>query len=340
MKAIVIREHGGPEKLKLEEIPAPEISDTEVLVRVKSCALNHLDIWVRRGIPGIEPPHIPGADVAGVVERVGSAVNDIKVGERVVLNPNLNCGECEYCQMGEDSLCVSYGILGEHAPGGYAEFVKIPARNVIKIPDHVSFDEAAAVPLTFMTAWRMVVTRAKVRPGEDVLVLAAGSGVGSAAIQIAKLCGARVIATASTDEKLAKAKELGADLVINYAQVDFDREVWKLTNKRGVDVVIESVGQATWPKSLRALARNGRLVTCGATTGPIGETDIRLVFWKQLQIFGSTMGTRRELQTVLRLVWAGKLKPVIAGAFPLAEAARAQEMLEHREQFGKLLLHP
>jgi NADPH:quinone reductase-like Zn-dependent oxidoreductase len=340
MKAIVIREHGGLDKLRLEEIPAPEISEREVLVRVKACALNHLDIWVRRGIPGLNPPHTPGADVAGVVERIGAAVKDIKAGERVVLNPNLNCGECEYCQMGEDSLCIKYGILGEHAPGGYAEFVKIPARNVIRIPDHVSFDEAAAVPLVFMTAWRMVVTRAQVRPGEDLLVLAAGSGVGSAAIQIAKLCGARVIATASTDEKLAKARELGADIVINYAKTDFDKEVWKLTNRRGVDVVIESVGQATWPKSLRALARNGRLVTCGATTGPLGETDIRLIFWKQLQILGSTMGTRSELLDALKLVWAGKLRPVIAGAFPLAEAAKAQEMLEKREQFGKLLLHP
>lgn len=340
MKAIVIHEHGGPEKLALEEIPTPEISETEVLVRVKACALNHLDIWVRRGVPGLEPPHTPGADVSGIIEKVGSAVEDIKVGERVVLNPNLNCGKCEYCQMGEDSLCVQYGILGEHAPGGYAEFVKAPARNVIKIPEHISFDEAAAVPLVFMTAWRMVVTRAKVRPGEDVLVLAAGSGVGSAAIQIAKLCGARVIATASTDEKLARAKELGADLLINYAKVEFDKEIWKLTNRRGVDVVIESVGQATWPKSLRALARNGRLVTCGATTGPIGETDIRLVFWRQLQILGSTMGTRHELDEVLQLVWAGKLKPVIAGAFALKDAAKAQEMLEKHEQFGKLLLHP
>jgi NADPH:quinone reductase-like Zn-dependent oxidoreductase len=340
MKAIVIREHGGPEKLTLEEIPIPEISETEVLVRVKACALNHLDIWVRRGILGLNPPHTPGADVAGVVERIGAAVKDIKAGERVVLNPNLNCGECEYCQMGEDSLCIKYGILGEHTPGGYAEFVKVPARNVIKLPEHISFDEAAAVPLVFMTAWRMVVTRAKVRPGEDVLVLAAGSGVGSAAIQVAKLCSARVFATASTDEKLARAKELGADVLINYANVEFDKEIWKLTNKRGVDVVIESVGQATWQKSLRALARNGRLVTCGATTGPLGETDIRLVFWKQVQILGSTMGTKHELSEALKLAWAGKLKPVIAGTFALRDAAKAQEMLEKREQFGKLLLHP
>lgn len=340
MKAIVIREHGGPEKLKLEEIPIPEISETEVLVRVKACALNHLDIWVRRGIPGLNPPHTPGADVAGIVEQVGAAVKAVKVGERVVLNPNLTCGRCEYCQMGEDSLCVAFGILGEHAPGGYAEFIRVPEQNVIKLPEHVSFDEAAAAPLVFMTAWRMVVTRAKVRPGEVVLVLAAGSGVGSAAIQIAKLCGARVFAAASTDEKLQKAKEFGADVLINYAKAEFDKEIWKLTNRRGVDVVVESVGQATWAKSLRALVRNGRLVTCGATTGPLGETDIRTVFWKQLQIFGSTMSTKRELLEVLKLIWAGKLRPVIAQSFPLAEAARAQEMMEKREQFGKLLLHP
>lgn len=340
MKAIVIQEHGGLEKLRFEEIPTPEISESEVLVRVKACALNHLDIWIRRGIPGLPPPHIPGADVAGIIEKIGAAVKDIKAGERVVLNPNLTCGRCEYCQMGEDSLCVNFGILGEHAPGGYAEFVKIPAQNVLKLPDHISFDEAAAVPLVFMTAWRMVVTRAKVRPGEDVLVLAAGSGVGSAAVQIAKLCGARVFAAAGSEEKLQKAKELGADIHINYAKAEFDKEIWRLTHKRGVDVIIESIGQATWQKSLKALARNGRLVTCGATTGPIGETDIRTVFWKQLQILGSTMGTRRELHDVLKLVWAGKLRPVIAQTFPLQEAAKAQEMLEKREQFGKLLLHP
>lgn len=340
MQAIIIREHGGLDKLCFAEIPTPEISESEVLVRVKACALNHLDIWIRRGIPGLNPPHIPGADVAGIVEKIGAAVQDIKVGERVVLNPNLTCGRCEYCQMGEDSLCVNFGILGEHAPGGYAEFVKIPAQNVLKLPDHISFDEAAAVPLVFMTAWRMVVTRAKVRPGEDVFVLAAGSGVGSAAIQIAKLCGARVFAAAGSEEKLQKAKELGADILINYAKAEFDKEIWRLTHKRGVDVVIESIGQATWQKSLKALARNGRLVTCGATTGPSGETDIRTVFWKQLQILGSTMGTRRELHDVLKLVWAGKLRPVIAQTFPLQEADKAQEMLEKREQFGKLLLHP
>ncbi|MCL6553690.1 MAG: zinc-binding dehydrogenase [Firmicutes bacterium] len=342
MHAVRMHQHGGPEVLVYEDAPDPRPGPLDVRVRVRAVALNHIDLWVRRGLPRLrlQFPHILGADIAGVVDAVGEGVEGVAPGDAVVLSPGVSCGQCRWCIAGDDTLCPRFSIFGEHIPGGYAEFVKIPARNVIKIPEHISFDEAAAVPLVFMTAWRMVVTRAKVRPGEDVLVLAAGSGVGSAAIQIAKLCGARVIATASTDEKLAKAKELGADIVINYAKTDFDKEVWKLTNKRGVDVVIESIGQATWPKSLRALARNGRLVTCGATTGPIGETDIRLVFWKQLQIFGSTMGARRELQTVLHLVWEGKLKPVIAGAFPLAEAAQAHEMLEHREQFGKLLLHP
>lgn len=340
MKAVIFHEHGGIDVLKYEEVPDLEISPDEVLIRVKACALNHLDIWVRRGIPGISLPHISGSDVAGIVEKVGDRVKDVKRGQRVIANPSLSCGRCEYCIQGEDSLCVSYKILGEQVDGGYAELIKLPGQNVIPIPDDISFEEAAAVPLVFMTAWRMLVTRAKLRPGEDILILGAGGGVASAAIQIAKLCGARTFVTASTSEKLKKAEELGAELLINYAEVDFDREVRRLTDRRGVDVVLDNVGADTWLKSLRSLAKNGRLITCGATTGANPQTDIRYIFWNQLQIIGSTMGTKKELLDVLKLVWAGKLKPVIARVFPLEEAAEAQKMMERREQFGKLILVP
>lgn len=340
MKAVIFHEHGGIDVLKHEEVPDPEISPDEVLIRVKACALNHLDIWVRRGIPGISLPHISGSDVAGIVEKVGDRVKDVKRGQRVIANPSLSCGRCEYCIQGEDSLCVSYKILGEQVDGGYAELIKLPGQNVIPIPDDISFEEAAAVPLVFMTAWRMLVTRAKLRPGEDILILGAGGGVASAAIQIAKLCGARTFVTASTSEKLKKAEELGAELLINYAEVDFDREVRRLTDRRGVDVVLDNVGADTWLKSLRSLAKNGRLITCGATTGANPQTDIRYIFWNQLQIIGSTMGTKKELLDVLKLVWAGKLKPVIARVFPLEEAPEAQKMMERREQFGKLILVP
>lgn len=340
MKAVIFHEHGGIDVLKYEEVPDLEISPDEVLIRVKACALNHLDIWVRRGIPGISLPHISGSDVAGIVEKVGDRVKDVKRGQRVIANPSLSCGRCEYCIQGEDSLCVSYKILGEQVDGGYAELIKLPGQNVIPIPDDISFEEAAAVPLVFMTAWRMLVTRAKLRPGEDILILGAGGGVASAAIQIAKLCGARTFVTASTSEKLKKAEELGAELLINYAEVDFDREVRRLTDRRGVDVVLDNVGADTWLKSLRSLAKNGRLITCGATTGANPQTDIRYIFWNQLQIIGSTMGTKKELLDVLKLVWAGKLKPVIARVFPLEEAPEAQKMMERREQFGKLILVP
>jgi len=342
LKAVVFHEHGGLDKLSYEDIPEPKIGLDEVLVNVKACALNYLDIWVRRGIPGlkIKLPHILGSDIAGIVAEVGAQVKEVKVGDRVIINPSLSCGRCEYCIAGEDSLCVDYGIIGEHVDGGYAQYVKVPAENVLMLPENFSFEAAAAVPLVFMTAWRMLITRAKLRAGEDVLILGAGGGVGSAALQIAKLCGARVFAAASTEEKLTKAKELGADVLINYTKTDFDKEIWRLTNRRGVDVVVENVGAATWQKSLKSLARNGRLVTCGATAGPTPEMDIRLIFWKQLQIIGSTMGSRKELADVLRLVWAGKLRPVIDRVLPLKEAAKAQQLMENREQFGKLVLVP
>jgi NADPH:quinone reductase-like Zn-dependent oxidoreductase len=340
MKAIRIHEHGGLDKLRYEEAPEPVIKRDEVLIRVKACALNYLDIWVRRGIPGLSLPHIPGCDVAGVIEKVGADVQNAVRGDRVVINPGVSCGLCEYCQAGEDSLCTTFHIIGEHVNGGYAEFAKAPARNLMPIPADFSFEEAAAVPLAFLTAWRALVTRAAIRPGQDVLILGASGGVGSACVQIAKLAGARVFATASTDEKLEKLKELGADVLINYAQQDFSKEIWQITQKRGVDIVIDSIGEATWQKSMRSLAKNGRLITFGATSGPTPPTDIRILFWKQLQIIGTTMGTRKEFADVMKLVWQRKLTPVIDRVFPLQEAAKAQEMMENREQFGKLLVVP
>lgn len=342
MKAVVIYEHGGPEVLRYEEVPDPEPGEEEVVVRLKASALNHLDLFVREGLPGLKLtyPHVLGADGAGIVEAVGAGVDGVQPGDPVVINPGLNCGRCEYCLRGEDSLCVSYGILGEHTSGTYAELVKIPARNALPMRPGFTFEEVAAFPLVFMTAWRMLVTRAALRPGEDVLVLGAGGGVASAAIQIAKVCGARVIATSSTQEKLKRAKELGADILINYREEPFEKRVWEVTNKRGVDVVVDTVGQATWKKSLRALAKDGRLVTCGATTGPLGETDIRMVFWRQLRIIGSTMGTRAELMRAVELLWTGRLRSVVHTVLPLGKAREAQEILERGEHFGKVVLRP
>ncbi len=342
MKAIAIREHGGPEVLEYLDLPDPEIAEDEVLIRLRASALNHMDLFVRNGWKGLELsfPHVLGADGAGVIEDAGGALRGVSKGDEVVINPGLNCGECEFCQRGEDSLCVAYGILGEHRDGTLAELVKVPGRNVLPKPKRRSFEEVAGVPLVFMTAWRMLVDRARVQPGETVLVLGAGGGVASAAVQIAKVLGAKVFATSSSEEKLRKAEELGADLTINYLEEPFERVAWEATGKRGVDVVIESVGEATWKGSLRSLARNGRLVTCGATTGPRGVTDIRMIFWKQLQILGSTMGTKDGLRQVLNLVSDGKLRAPVHRVFPLKRAREALDVLERGEKFGKIVLKP
>ncbi|MFQ5950653.1 MAG: zinc-binding dehydrogenase [Candidatus Geothermarchaeales archaeon] len=340
MKAVVFYEHGGLEKLVTREVPTPKLSNHEVLVRVEACALNHLDVLVREGIPGLTVPlpHICGSDVAGVVSQIRSETQDLQVGDRVIINPALSCGKCEFCVIGEESMCIDFRILGEHVNGGYAESVKAPRENIIPIPDHVHYVEAAAVPLVFMTAWRMLVTRAKVRAGEDVLILGAGGGVASAAIQIAKLLGARVFVTSSTDEKLRKAEELGADAFINHSDTEFDREVWALTGKRGVDVVVDSVGSATWERSIRSLSRGGRLVTCGAHTGSRATTDLRYLYWRQLQIVGSTMATLGELKQVLEEVWKGRLRPVVDRVLPLEQAREAQRAMMKGEQFGKIVL--
>jgi len=340
MKAVIFSEHGGPEVLRYTEVPEPPIGPNEVLVRVRACALNHLDLWIRRGMPGISIPlpHILGSDISGDVAKTGAEVSGVKTGEKVLLLPGISCGHCAQCAAGKDSQCRGYTLFGYMVDGGYAEYVKAPAVNVIPMPPNLSYEEAAAVPLVFLTAWHMLITRADLKPAEEVLVLGAGSGVGSAAIQIAKVTGARVIATAGSDEKLAKAKELGADETILHSRQDIAAEVKRLTNRRGVDVVFEHVGEVTWEKSIRSLAVGGRLVTCGATTGYEGKIDIRYLFTRQLSILGSYMGGKPELLAVLELVARRAVKPVIDKVFPLAQAAEAHRHLESREQFGKVVL--
>lgn len=339
MKAVRFHQHGGPEVLRYEDAPEPELGPGEALVRVRACALNHLDLWQRRGLEHVKTPmpHISGSDVAG--EVVASLATDVSPGRRVMLQPGVSCGRCQACLSGRDNECPRYEVLGYlNHPGGYAEYVKVPVQNLISIPGGVDFVHAAAFPLTFLTAWHMLITRAQLKRGEDVLVLAAGSGVGQAAIQIAFMHGARVFATAGSDEKLERARSLGAYEVIHHHNQDVAQEVMRLTDRRGVDVVIEHVGEATWPKSVRSLTRGGRLVTCGATTGPKASLDLRALFAKQLSILGSYMGTKGELLRAARFFFSGQLKPVVDRTFPLAEAACAQQRMEASDQFGKIVL--
>ena len=342
MKAVRFHEHGGPEVLKYEDAPDPKIQANEVLVKVKACALNHLDIWLRVGVRKwqLPMPHIVGSDVSGEVAETGSLAARVKRGDRVLLCPGLSCGQCEACFKGLDSACRSYTLLGVMVDGGYAEYVKVAEMNVVPIPGDLSFEEAAAVPLVFITAWHMLFTRAGLKPGEEVLVIGAGSGVGSAAIQVAKLVNARVIATAGTDAKLEKAKALGADEVINHSKQSIAEEVQRLTAKRGVDVVFEHVGPAVWDDCFQSLATYGRLVTCGATTGAEAKFDIRDLYGRQRTILGSFMGGKGELMDALRFIAQRKLKAVIDSAFPLKDAAAAQKKMESRDFFGKILLHP
>lgn len=342
MKAVRFHQFGGIDRLVFEEAPPPQAGPGEVVIAVKACALNHLDLWIREGIPAYRTrlPHIPGSDAAGIVSEVGAGVEGIAAGQPVIVAPGISCFRCAYCLSGRDNLCDSYRIFGAGTDGGYAEFAKAPALNMIPMPEGLSFEEAAAFPLTFLTAWHMLVTRAALRPGEDLLVLAGGSGVGSAAIQIGKWIGARVFATASSPEKLERAKSAGADVLIDYARDDFFREVKKRTEKRGVDVVFEHVGPATFSGSILSLAKNGRLVTCGATTGPRTELDLRYVFSKDLTILGAKVGTRSELIEVTRLIGEKKLKPTIDSVYPLSEAKKAQEKMRSRNLFGKIILKP
>ena len=340
MKAAIFRKHGGPEVLEYADVPEPQMRADEVLVEVKACALNHLDIFVRGGLPGIEIPlpHILGNDIAGVVREVGELVTWVKPGLEVMVQPGVSCGHCEACLSGQDNLCREYDIIGYRRNGGYAQFVAVPGVNIIPKPEQLSWQDAAALPLVTVTAWHMLVTRANVQPGEDVLVHAAGSGVGSIAIQIAKLRGARVLTTASSDEKLQKARELGADETINYTQADWPKEVRRLTDRKGVDVVVEHTGAATWPGSISSLKNNGRLVTCGATSGYDARTDLRQVFYRHLTLLGSFMGSKGELIEAMKFVAQGKIKAVVDRVLPLSEARQAHELIEDRAQFGKVIL--
>jgi NADPH:quinone reductase-like Zn-dependent oxidoreductase len=342
MKAVVFREHGGPQVLEYGDAPEPEIKANEVLVEVRACALNHLDVWARKGLPGIEIPlpHILGNDISGVVRSAGELVTWVRPGDEVMLQPGVSCGHCIECLRGADNLCPEYDILGYRRNGGYAELVAAPGVNVIPKPKNLSWEEAAALPLVTVTAWHMLVTRAGIRAGEDVLIHAAGSGVGSIGIQVAKLKGARVIATAGSDEKLEKARMLGADEVVNYTREDWPKEIRRLTEKRGVDVVFEHTGAATWPGSVASLSKNGRLVTCGATSGYDARTDLRQVFYRHLSLLGSFMGSKAELLDAMKFIERGSIRAVIDRTLPLAEAGRAHELIEDRAQFGKLVLVP
>jgi NADPH:quinone reductase-like Zn-dependent oxidoreductase len=340
MKAIIFHHHGDPSVLHYTDVDEPHLRHNEVLVRVRACALNHLDLWVRKGLPGIHIPlpHIPGSDVAGEVARIGPEVHTAYVGQKVVLAPGVTCGKCAACLSGNDNLCRDFTNLGYMLDGGCAEFVRCPDVNCLPYPDNLDWVQAAAVPLVFQTAWHMLVDRAQLQPAESVLVLAAGSGVGSAAIQIAKFFGAYVIATAGSDEKLAKAKEIGADEVIHHGIMPIAKEVRRFTQNRGVDVVFEHVGERTWPESVKSLATGGRLVTCGATTGYEADIDLRFLFTRQLSLLGSYMGTKDELRTVLKLVGQGSLKPIVDKVFPLSDCIAAHNYLEKGKQFGKVVL--
>jgi NADPH:quinone reductase-like Zn-dependent oxidoreductase len=340
MKAAFFREHGGLERIEYGDLPDPVPGPGQVRVRVRAGSLNHLDIFVRNGIPGIPValPHVMGSDGAGVVESVGPGVTRVKPGDEVVLNPGVNCGDCEFCRMGEHSLCTTFHLLGEHVAGTFAEYVVAPAINAWPRPAALSWEESAAFPLTFLTAWRMLVSKARVRPGESLLIIGVGGGVAVAALQIAKLLGLTVFVTSGSGEKLARAKELGADAGIDHSATDFAREVRKLTGKRGVDVVLDSVGKATWRQSIAAAAKGGRLLTCGATTGTDPQTDLGRIFWNQLTVFGSTMGTHAEFAEMLRIFRDGKVKPVVDAVFPLGKARDAEQRLEEKRQFGKIVI--
>ncbi len=342
MKAIRIHEHGGLDTLKYEEAPPPEIQANEVLVQVKACALNHLDLFLREGVKGwpLNFPHILGSDISGVVTEVGPLVSRVKSRDRVLLCPGISCGQCEQCFHGRDSACRDYTLFGLKVDGGYAEYVKSPEVNAFPIPGDLSFDEAAAVPLVFLTAWHMLITRAAIKPGEDLLVIGAGSGVGSAAIQVAKLVGCRVIAVAGTDAKLEKARELGADEGINHTRQSIAGEVQRFTAKRGVDVVLDHVGAAVWDDCFASLATYGRFVTCGVTTGGEVKLNLQALFARQRTLFGSFMGGKGELADVLKHIAKRRLKPVIDSVFPLKDAAAAQRKMESRDFFGKILLRP
>ncbi|MCK5688401.1 zinc-binding dehydrogenase [Myxococcota bacterium] len=342
MRAMIVRNHGGPEALLPEDIATPIAGPGEVQIKVKACGVNHLDIWVRRGVTGhtFPLPLIPGNDMAGIVSEVGAGVDDLQTGDEVIVAPGTGCRHCTACLSGRDHMCSKYGIFGEDRNGGYAEYAVVPRRNVFKKPSNLSFEEAAAIGIPFLTAWHMLVDRAQLQPGEKVLIHSAGSGVGSAGVQIAKLWGAEVIATASTDEKAVRAQNLGADHIINYNKEDTIKTVKKLTSSKGVQVVFDHVGTDTWQTSLRSLAWHGRLVICGATTGGDAKLNLHHLFFKAQSILGSTMGSLGEFAEVLAHMERGTLKPVVDKVMPLCDAADAHRQLEARTIFGKVVLIP
>ena len=324
--------------LAFEEAPTPRPGPGEVLVALRAAALNHLDLFVREGIPGVPLPHIGGADGAGVVAENGPEASLYPAGTRVFFDPGISDGSCEFCRQGENSLCDRWQILGEHRDGTFAQAVVVPEVNLRPIPAQLSFEEAAAFPLVFQTAWRMVVSKAQLRRGETVLILGIGGGVALACLQIARLLGARVFVTSGSEAKLGRAGKMGAEVLINHREKDFSKEVWSITGKRGVDVVVDDVGAATWDKSIRSLVRGGRLVTCGATSGPKPEEDLRRIFAKQITIYGSTMGTRKDWDSLNAHLQRGELQPGVDRVLPLEQLAEAQELMARGEQFGKLVL--
>ncbi|KTG09460.1 alcohol dehydrogenase [Haloprofundus marisrubri] len=342
MKAVQFSEHGDRDVIEYGEFSDPDPEPDEVLVDVKAGALNHLDIWTRKGMPGIdlEMPHIPGSDAAGVVEAVGEKVTRFEEGDHVAVSAGVSCGQCEFCRDGDRARCVRFHIIGEHVRGVHAEQAVVPEENLVLVPDHVDWEVAGSASLVFQTAWRMLIDRGELEAGEKVLVLGASGGVGHAAVQIADYAGAEVYATASTEEKLDYAKECGADHVINYEEDDFAAEIRELTGKRGVDMVVDHIGEATYSDSLKSLAKGGRVVTCGATTGGNPGAGLNRIFWNQLSVIGSTMATPGQVDDVLELVWDGTFEPRIRETLPMSEAERAHEMIENREGFGKVVVIP
>ncbi len=347
MKAIAFSKQGGIEVLQYQGVDIPTLNPNEILVKVKSCSVNYLDIHARRDRPEIKQkldetskPHILGSDIAGEIVEISGIHPQLSIGDRVLLAPCIPCGVCNDCINGYENLCVTQQLLGFQTDGGYAELVKAPIKNAIQIADTLSYVDASALPIAYLTAWHMLMTRAQLKAGEDVLILGAGGSVGSAGLQIAKLVGARIFATASTDAKLSQAKEYGADFTINYKDVDFSEVILELTNGRGVDVVLEHVGATTWEQSISSLAKNGRLVSCGVTTGNIGEINIRKMYQKQLTIMGSALGTQTELRTLVHLAEQKRIIPIIDRSLPLKQAAEAHQLLESRKNFGKVCLIP
>jgi NADPH:quinone reductase-like Zn-dependent oxidoreductase len=341
LKAVSFNEHGKSEVLRYGDFPDPTVRDDEVLVKVRASSINHLDLWIRAGLRNVAVslPHILGADISGEISKVGGLVKNISEGDNVIVSPGISCGRCEYCLTGSDNFCSEYSIIGGYdRNGGYAEYVSVPGENIIPKPKNLSFEQAAALPLTFLTAWHMLVGRAKIKMGETVLVVAAGSGVGSAAVQIAKLYGAIVIATTGSNVKAAKAKEAGADFSLDHSRTDYSEKTREITNRKGVDIVIDHVGAATWERSLKSLTHGGRIVTCGATSGADAFTDVRQLYRRQLTILGSFMGSKGELLRLIHFVNEGKLRPIVDSVFPLAEAARAHDLMESRQQYGKIVL--